>query len=127
MAAILQKQLNGHQEQLNCHQQLLDECMLQVKHAWQAISAAGTGEHKTPVRFAMMPYHSIEAEGITYFYHRDDEEISNCMERTGMNYSKYDIDNFLSVADNQGYDSRPPQTGIFFGYKRQYWYHYDLL
>ncbi len=108
-----QEQLNGHQEQLTRHQMLIDECILQVKRTWKAVSATQNGTGTTPVRYAMMPYHSIEVEGIVYLYHKEDEEIPDCMDRTGMNYSKYDIDNFLSLADKQFYNGNPPSTGLF--------------
>mgnify|MGYP005789934033 CR=1 FL=1 len=89
-----QEQLNGHQEQLDRHQLLIDECAIRLKRTWQAVSNTSEAKNDVPVRYAMMPYHSIEAEGITYFFQKDDEEIPGCMDRTGMNYSKYDIDHF---------------------------------
>ena len=108
-----QEQLTGHQEQLDRHQVLLDESAIQIQRTWKAISSVCGEKAETPVRYAMMPYHSLEVEGLTYLYHKDDEEIPGCMDRTGLNYSKYDIDNFLSVADEQVYRGKVPETGVF--------------
>lgn len=108
-----QAQLADHQTQLNRHQLLIDECVLQIRRTWQAISATQDKNCAVPVRYAMMPYHSIEVEGIIYFYHKKDQEIPDCMDRTGMNYSKYDIDNFLHVSDEQFYGGNAPSTGLF--------------
>lgn len=108
-----QEQLNGHQEQLDRHQLLIDECAIRLKRTWQAVSNTSEAKNDVPVRYAMMPYHSIEAEGITYFFQKDDEEIPGCMDRTGMNYSKYDIDHFLLLADQYAYRGDPPKTGLF--------------
>lgn len=73
-------------------------------------------EYKSKDPTADMPYRSLKVEGITYFYNCMDRDIPEHMHRTGANWAKGDIDNFIAVADKMFYQKRamlPPEEGLF--------------
>ncbi len=59
------------------------------------------------------PYFSLNVEGITYFYERQDKVIPHYMMGSGRNWSGDDIDNFIGLADRVYYQGKAPQSGIF--------------
>lgn len=58
-----------------------------------------SSEYKDLHPGAERPYQSLQVEGITYFYNSEDQVIPRSMLGSRVNWAKYDIDNFISIAD----------------------------